>query len=347
MIGKGENRPTLVILPNTRKLIHILLGQEEEPHSYWTHYIPNKGTGPKGFVVICPGIEICPACKSKLYKTSRKHAMNVWDFDANTTKILEAGNSIGGQLRLIKDSYGTLDNVDISIQRTGSSGIDTQYVVIPIPRQEPFKEKVVLFNIPEIKTVTPPEEIKKYMDGVNKSDGTDFNPQKLEASSVGQVLGKNDTAPEPSALASAPADTAPSLPAATTTDSASTPGISAPFVMPFGKYKGQSLEQIAKIDIDYVDWCAKNMSNQEIKAEAQKIYEIYSNKPESTDPQLDTSALVSLIQDTINQKPEYKGNYTTVVTKMKEASKSATHPNGKTLLQEFTLEELNLLLHSL
>lgn len=303
-LSKGQSKTDAILEPNTTKQFHILLEPDEEPYSYWTHYIPNKGGGaPRGFVVICPGKNICPACKVKSYRTTMQHAINVWDYSSNSVKILRQGNSVMSQLKLIHDQYKTWDHIDISIRRIGD-GQGTQYIVVPIPRQEIFNEDITnkLHIIPEVKHANTPEEIQQYIDGITVD--TNFNPEefgKKEEKRSGQ------------------------------------------FVMPFGKYKGQTLIDIYKKDTEYIGWLAENMSDQYIKEEAKKVI----NTVSSNNQELSTTDLIIYIQNEIQHNPQYSGNYDLVVNRMKEASKSSTHPNGKTLLDTFTTEELNKLLHSL
>lgn len=43
------------------------------------------------------------------------------------------------------------------------------------------------------------------------------------------------------------------------------------FIMPFGKYKGLSLQEIKNIDIDYCVWAAENLSATSIKMKFKEI----------------------------------------------------------------------------
>lgn len=44
-----------------------------------------------------------------------------------------------------------------------------------------------------------------------------------------------------------------------------------PFIMPFGKYKGRSLNEILCDDAGYIRWLAENCSNQRIREKAEAI----------------------------------------------------------------------------
>ena len=154
----------LSIKPNQTIKVHILLEQGEEPVSYWSHFI--RSPQGKNRSVICPGRDVCPACANGNIKTKRQHAMNVWDYESNSVKILEQGNSIMQQIKMVYDQYGSLDIVDISIKRIGE-GLSTQYLVMPLPLTAPFSEDVSgKFDIKKIKTADSIEKIRGLLDGV-------------------------------------------------------------------------------------------------------------------------------------------------------------------------------------
>lgn len=49
-----------------------------------------------------------------------------------------------------------------------------------------------------------------------------------------------------------------------------------PLIVNFGKYKGQTLEQILKIDKKYLWWISEKCVNERIKAEAQRLLQMSS-----------------------------------------------------------------------
>ena len=312
----GKDPDVLTITPNTTKLMHVLLPDTEEPVSYWTHYIPNKvPNGPKGAVVICPGKDVCPACNANIYRTKRVHAINVWDYETKSVKILEGGNSIFQALKQIKEQIGTLLSVDISIKKIGS-GIDTEYSVIPIPMMQPFDGSNIrgLFPIASLRLPDSVAVVGRYMDA------------------MGGVT------PEPTtAKTGAPATTQQII-----TDMKTTP--TEP-VLQFGKYKGRTVEDVYSEDANYIKWCAENISDPTIKAEAKRIIEA-KNAPlrpgivsESTVKQV----LINEINEIFQLDERYKNNFQLILQKMRDASISLTHPNGKTILTEYTVDELNKL----
>lgn len=315
VIGKTDGGPRderhMSIKPNQTIKVHILLDQGEEPVSYWSHFIKlEKG----GRSVICPGRDVCPACIGGKVRTKRVHALNVYDYESKSIKILEQGNSVLQQLKLIYDQYGSFDMVDISIRRVGE-GLATQYLVMPMPLIQPFilPTGLTKHNIKAIKTPTSVDKIKSIMAG----DDTSFNTAEMDSE-------------------------LPPLPQTTQSSSAK--------VLQFGKYKGKTMEQIAETDMNYVKWCAENIQDITIKKEAQRIAGVTAETiaPPAQPAQTgNKQALVSEAYNLINNDPRYKGNLPSVIEKMKKATASATNPNGKMLLQDYTEEELARLIEAL
>lgn len=332
---KSSRDPDVVnIAPNTTKLIHILLRENEEPVSFWTHYIPNSTgkSGPKGALVICPGKDICPACANGTYRTSRKHAINVWDYDTKSVKILESGNTIFNALKQIKEHMGTFDNVDISIKRSGD-GKDTTYTVIPIPIMSPFDNSKIrgLFPIAQMRMPHSVEAITAYIEGMGgrvvKADSADVNIPP----------GGDMTQPPQQEVDN------PNIDNTKSTDMAS--ATSLPPMLQFGKYKGKTIEEVYKEDPNYIRWCAENISDPTIKAEASKLITNRETTHQKTVLSLDTekAVLINTINEIFNEDPRYKGNFNLILEKMKAASVSTLHPNGKTILKEYELQELQRL----
>lgn len=324
--GGGKDPDILDITPNTAKLVHILLPDTEEPVSYWSHYIPNKTPNvPKGAMVICPGRNICPACANGTFTTRMVHAINVWDYESKAVKILEGGNQTFQPLKQVKDQIGTLLSVDFSIKKTGS-GRDTSYSVVPIPMMQPFDSSGIhgLFPIANLRMPDSVEVIARHikaMSGITPAEGiTTINPQ-------------------------VPATTSP---IATHIKTDATPAIP---TLQFGKYKGRTVEDVYAEDPNYIKWCADNISDPTIKAEAkrvttQKVTPVplipSSVVSDATQKQL----LINEINDIFGNDERYKSNFALILEKMRAASISPTHPAGKTILTEYTTEELDKLIIS-
>ncbi len=361
--GKTE-KDELFIGPNSTKLVHILLAPGEEPVSYWTHFIPDSTGKTKGKVVICPGKAICPACKAAKFRTKRVHAINVWDYESKSVKILEQGNQVMQQLSMINDQFNCKqcgwDNIDISIRRIGD-GTSTQYVVIPIPVKAPFDKTQLhgLFPIASMKIANSAQEVEAIINGnavpeIKPQQTTPVTPQQVTPAAPAQI----SVTPQVQAPQVSIQQEIPNQAVSVQQSTMQAPPITqqgpeqiqpqSP-VLPFGKYKGQSLAQIYTVDQGYVKWCADNLTDPILKAEAAKVIAGAKVMPRAQTPGSVLSEgtekilLINEIQEIFGMDPRYKGDYTGIVNKMREATKSATFPNGKTLLPEYTLDELKKL----
>ena len=322
----GKNPDILTISPNTAKLVHILLPDNEEPVSYWTHYIPNKSpNGPKGKVIICPGKDICPACANGTFKTKRVHAINVWDYESKGVKILEGGNTIFQALKQIKDQIGTLLTVDISIKKI-SSGKDTSYSTIPIPMMGPFDASGVrgLFPIINLRIPNTPDEIEKI---INNMEGGNTTTE------IGRPVTTVEMHQPP-----------------TSTIQVTTPNQTEPLLQ-FGKYKGRTVRDVYKEDANYIKWCAENISDPTIKAAAKEVISTPTQTVNKGGGVISDASMKQVLINEVNEifqmDIRYAGKFGLIIEKMKAASVSATYPNGKTILTEYTIEELNKLIASI
>jgi hypothetical protein len=326
--GNGRDPDILELKSGTTKLMHVLLPDNDEPFSYWTHYIPNKKPGgAKGAVVICPGRDTCPACASGIYRTKRVHAINVWDYENKAVKILEGGNSIFQALKQIKEQIGTLTTVDISIKKIGEK-LETTYSTIPIPMMTPFDPSQIhgVFPVSSLRMPNTPEEIQKVIDNFTP---TTTAPMQNRPVPTADIVAK---------MATAPTGPGPDTQKQT----------SGPITLPFGKYTGKTIAEVYAIDANYIKWCAENISDPNVKAACKAIISI----PQPTPPK-DTGLTSSILSEATNKQllindineifendGRYKGNFPLILEKLKTASASALHPNGKTILGEFELHEL-------
>ena len=307
--GGGGDKDHLIITPNTAKLLHILVKDDEEPHSYWTHYIPSKVPAKKGRSVRCPGRDICPACADGSFKTARRHSINVYDYESKAIKILEKGNTVFEQLKMIKDQYGSFGKVDVSIKRSGE-GKSTTYMAIPIPRMEPFDEALVAqgkFSLEAMKPAHTPEQIEKIIHELNNT--SPHVTMEMDSPDSGYLE---------------PTSTSP--------------------VLEFGKYKGKTFDEIAELgDLNYVKWCAENLDKKDLKEDAAKVVAKNTGKPAPIPAPVvekPSKQLIDEIQIIINTDPRYAKDIGKAVEKMKQATASPTYPNGKTLLLDYSMDEL-------
>lgn len=318
--GSGRGQDHISIKANQTIRIHALLKQGEEPISYWSHFIRGKGS------VICPGREQCPVCQEGTIKAKKSHAMNVYDYESGAVKILEQGNSIYQQIKMVFDQYGSLDGVDLSIKRVGD-GLNTQYLVMPLPLTAPFAvQELKLFDLDTIKIPDSKGRISEMLSGAT---------------------------PEPATTTTIPPNVGLVTPTfngpITTPPPAQTAG---PMKITFGKYVGLTIPEIAAKDMNYVKWIAKNVTDVIVKKEADNyiLQQIGTSEsvtpshtaPPSTPPVANMSSKLPLVNEAyaIINGDKYKGNMNAVIGFMKQATQTPQNPNGKMLLADYSVEEL-------
>ena len=232
----------LYIKANQTVKVHVLLKQGEEPISFWTHFF--RTTSGKNTNVICPGKDICPICQAGTIKGRRRHAVNVWEYENNKVRILEGGNTIFQQIKLIYDQFQGLDGIDLLIKRIGSTRDDTVYTVSAIQMANKFDwTGKTQFDLDILKSPDSPVKIRSLI--------------------AGGVISQPASTPAPTEQSITPAQ----------------------------------------------------------------------------DERLN---LMSEVQSTINTK--YKDKFSEVIEKMRQVTATSVRPAGKTLLMDYTVEELKALL---
>ena len=344
----------VTITANTSKLFHVLLGKGEEPYSYWTHFVKSANR-----VIICPGRDICPICIDGVLKSRSRHAMNVYDYDSKSVKIFECGVSVIRQLKILLDQYGSFEDIDVSIRRMGE-GLDTQYYVMPVLSKVKFMSTgLIKFNLPEIKKKTPIETIHKIIRGTGEETPTNSLPNTAQCLQPISEVEMKELWNEPLSQTELPQP----QPQPQTTYVPPTPvsTLNEETILTFGKYKGKTFAQVADIDISYLTWCSNNLTDATLKKEACETLNTRKNinvarvveqpppKPQTTtlneyvvEPQ-SKQALMQEVYNIINTDNRYKNNFSLVVAFMRQSSESPTHPAGKTVLSEYTEEELSSL----
>ena len=132
---------------------------DDEPISFWSHWI-QAANGGKGMSLMCIGKD-CPGCDSIKYdkinkiqtknKTSRKHAINVWNRKTKRVEILEKGKTIFESLAIYLDSMGDLKDYDIDIVQTGEGFGNVKYTVMPIMKSESLPDEAKdVYDLSEI-----------------------------------------------------------------------------------------------------------------------------------------------------------------------------------------------------
>lgn len=328
------------------KRVRLLLPNGAEPYSYLEHCLEvetiENGQQVRTFRTIrCPKTQkdpnaYCPLCDGQQVRRRVRHACNVWDYDENKVQKLNAGTSvfevIANTLKMGVDILG----VDWGIMKTGEGRNDTKYTATNLGMSQ-FDHNVdgQLFDIEREYQPHTIDEMKSIVEGA----GGDWNklttPPELVYPTLQEALAHK---------------------------------------MPNGKYKDQTFEQIWNADKSprgFISYLAlkSNRQNEE-KAAAQVIYArlggvhidgvpmsddeipvktpVADNAPvQNTTPSQSQQAPVSGDrQDKINKinnafstRDKYlKGGFDAIINEMKKCG------NGKTNIQDFTDDELDVLL---
>ena len=274
--GASNREDKLIIEPNTTRLVRILLENNEEPLSVWSHFIPNitGASKRKGVVIYCPGKGICPACATDKYRTKLIHAVNVYDFQTQKVRILEAGNMIMKHAKMIKDQYGTFNNINIAIRRDGADK-NTTYALMPMPDNTPIPAGLQKFDLHTIYIKTPVNKVAEWIAEMElglqapvQSPHLTPTPMNTNVQQVMQQIGVppqvqtyNPPPPayvtEPAIIGAAVEAVKANVPPVIPKPTAPTTTVDEPLT--FGKYKGKTLQDIASIDLDYLKWISANV----------------------------------------------------------------------------------------
>lgn len=120
---------------------------DEEPFSYWSHWLQQQQTS-----VACMGKD-CPICniiaqakankEKPMYNSTQRHAVRIWNYTTNQMEIMIQGRVFFGQLLDLHKEVGDITTYDIKIIRKGE-GTDTVYTTLPsAPTDFDLKDKVI------------------------------------------------------------------------------------------------------------------------------------------------------------------------------------------------------------
>lgn len=157
---------------------------DDEPFSYWTHWIPQINSG-KGGSVDCMG-KGCPVCKiiandkkegnKARYSSTKKHKINVILRGAtrgeDKVAILNAGETVFDQLKQIMMQMGDLKSYDVTVTKTGS-GKQSKYSVLPTFPPTPLTENeqsLEKYDIPNMHKPLTEEQVKMLLEGKSYKD---------------------------------------------------------------------------------------------------------------------------------------------------------------------------------
>lgn len=100
------------------------------------------------------------------YKLRKRHAFVVFDHADQEVKTFVCSNQVANAIKAINDEFGSLDDLDLKITRTGD-GLNTKYQVLNIPKK--FNDDMIegkeLPDLEEIFKITSDEDIEKLRAG--------------------------------------------------------------------------------------------------------------------------------------------------------------------------------------
>ena len=380
-IGKNDNTSSASELVDLsgRKQIRLLLNEmpNGEPLSNWFYSISTPADDYRTWMSPKPEDDFFQANR-RVFGLRATHASLAYDYEDNAVKILESGNQVWEQIKALHEAGKDLNNRDILITKTGT-GRSTEYKVVDLD-PKPLSVDLSNYQRPDIQAryVAPtrdavmqdlkslgfqdPEEIfqtkpvtleeakqtkmpfGKYRD---KTLGEVFNIEseyllflstKVDREDVKQcarVISNNLLGTEFDVDGIAPSidELTFSAPSAAG-GSAATP---APPQTPAAEVQTHVDSAGNKYELINNEWVL-------ITPAAPTPPPVPQAPPVPTPPAAppaggqDREAMIQAINSTFEQKPEYKD-----FTKIIDAMKQATAPNEKTVINDFTDEEVQKL----
>lgn len=202
------------------KKIRILLREGEQPYSYLEHTLEvekiENGQTVRVFRTIrCAKTAnnpnaYCPLCDGQQLKRRARNASNVWDYDTGTVQKLNAGDSVWKPIATTRKLGVNILNCDWAIMKSGQTRNDTEYATTNLG-ESPFQlpADVQLFDIEHEYAPHTVEEMKAIVESCGVSWESVITPPELQFPTLQEALAH---------------------------------------VMPNGKYKDQTFDQIWKAD---------------------------------------------------------------------------------------------------
>lgn len=112
-------------------IIRIL---DNEPYSFWSHWMPQQKTSVTCLGKGCPVCNINAQMKSNgqkpTYGNSHRHAMRIWNYKTNQMEIMIQGKKFFTDLLNLHKEVGEITTYDIKVIRNGE-GTETSYMLVP------------------------------------------------------------------------------------------------------------------------------------------------------------------------------------------------------------------------
>ena len=202
------------------KKIRILLREGEQPYSYLEHTLEveriENGQTVRVFRTIrCAKTAnnpnaYCPLCDGQQLKRRARNASNVWDYDTGTVQKLNAGDSVWKPIATTRKLGVNILNCDWAIMKSGQTRNDTEYATTNLG-ESPFQlpADAQLFDIEQEYAPHTVEEMKAIVESCGVTWESVITPPELQFPTLQEALAH---------------------------------------VMPNGKYKDQTFDQIWKAD---------------------------------------------------------------------------------------------------
>lgn len=202
------------------KKIRILLREGEQPYSYLEHTLEveriENGQTVRVFRTIrCAKTAnnpnaYCPLCDGQQLKRRARNASNVWDYDTGTVQKLNAGDSVWKPIATTRKLGVNILNVDWAIMKSGQTRNDTEYATTNLGESAfQLPADAQLFDIEQEYAPHTVEEMKAIVESCGVSWESVITPPELQFPTLQEALAH---------------------------------------VMPNGKYKDQTFDQIWKAD---------------------------------------------------------------------------------------------------
>lgn len=202
--------------------VKLLLRPDEQPYSYLEHAIEAEAVGADGKTVRqfrtirCTKTTenphaYCPICDGQRFRRRVRNAANVWDYEAGKVQKLNAGDGIWKPIATTRKMGVDVLSVDWGLMRTGTDRNDTSYTATNLgPAQ--LAEAIPEDQLFDIKAEYAPhtiDEMKAIIESMGLTWEFATTPPQLEFPSLADALAH---------------------------------------VMPNGKYKDQTFQQIWQAD---------------------------------------------------------------------------------------------------
>lgn len=216
--GGGQNE--IKFENGKAKKLRLLLPNDSQPYSYFEHCLEVEtfegGQLVRTFRTIrCPKTSKnptahCPLCDGQQVRRRTRHACNVWDYDTNSVQKLNAGDSVFKPIATTRKMGVDVLGLDWAMMRTGEGRNDTEYTATNLgPSSFELPEGTQLYDIEAEYAPHSIEEMKAIVEGAGGNWDALIVPPQLQYPTLADAL---------------------------------------KHVMPNGKYKDQTMEQIWESD---------------------------------------------------------------------------------------------------